>query len=84
MVEDYHVRRISDKSISTQSNSQFSQVQIHIKQSHSYEHQDLPRTYWRTNFMLSCLPLIAWGIPTHLIFQRRRIQSTKEWLKFFL
>ncbi|KAJ6639630.1 hypothetical protein Bhyg_12377 [Pseudolycoriella hygida] len=64
------------------SNNSMLRNNIPMKKSQYFAMQDLPTTYWRTNFMLCCLPLIAWGIPTHLIFRRRQIETTKEWLTF--
>lgn len=81
MVDDSYARKVPNKSTVTPLSSQFNQVQIQIKTSQWHENQDLPTSYWRTNFMLSCLPLIAWGIPSYLIFRKGRIQSTKEWLQ---
>lgn len=82
MAGNFHVRSVSNKSTSPQRNQQFDPVQIHIKGSPSHEHHDLQTSYWRITFMWSCVPLIFWGIPSHLIFREEPIQSTREWIKF--
>lgn len=37
---------------------------------------------WRTNFILVFTPLVLWGFPVHLLFQKRRIYTLSEWLKY--